>query len=133
MSDETVKPLAAVEAMESAAFRLGQLARRILAEHVDAGLSVREAGIYGYEDVSASARLGLRARDLEAARAVAISLGIELAVKTNDTQWSVFEHGHGTGEVDGFEVNISGMHHFSDEEAAAWRAEQPAAEGGDPS
>lgn len=128
---ETTNPLAAVLAMESAAFRLGHLARRLTSEHTDAGLIVQDTSVYGIDTGKASGRLVLHADNLGAARAVAEALGIDLAVTASSTPWSVFEHGHGQGDVDGFEVTVSGMRHFTDDEAATWRAKQAAAESGE--
>ncbi|MYS44070.1 hypothetical protein GTY23_23125 [Streptomyces sp. SID5998] len=127
-----IDPLAAIVHLEAAVFRAGQVARRLVAEHLD--LTVKRVSTHAfstadaYDSPSAKAVVELFAEDLDGARAWATVLGVDLALKTSDATSHVFEHGRCTAEVDGVEIAVSGFRDLSAEEAAAWRAEQTGGE-----
>lgn len=126
MSERTEKdPLAAVVALEAATFRVGQLARRLLAEHADAGLAVPDVYVFAHDDGDTTAELKLSTGSVDGARTVARALGIEPETKMSDHSLAfVFERVWGETVIDGIKVKISGRRQLSDEETAAWRAEQ---------
>ncbi|WP_032761594.1 hypothetical protein, partial [Streptomyces alboviridis] len=76
---ETAKddPFTAITLLEASAFRIGQLARQIRAEHGDA-VELDAALVFSYRDSHASPQLKLKARGIDNALAVAAALGIEL-------------------------------------------------------
>ncbi|MFJ9243773.1 hypothetical protein [Streptomyces sp. NPDC101776] len=117
------RPLAAVQTLESTVFRLGQLARRLLAEYPDAGLIVDTCHVFGHDDGESSSQLELRAPDVDAVRAVCAALGAEAHTKTVDHH-IVMEHVRGETTLDGVCVKVRAFRHFSSEESAVWRAEQ---------
>lgn len=126
-------PLEAVEALESGAFRVGQVMRRVLAEHP--GLPIRSIrpSVYasGYLDESASTtlRVEMSARTVDGVRAWAKALGAEPESRITGPEVP-FEHAELVVDVDGVTLEITGLRHLPDDEAAAWRAEQDhAAEG----
>ncbi|MEU9400599.1 hypothetical protein [Streptomyces sp. NPDC048242] len=114
---------------ESAAFRVGQVARRLQAEHPElaVGSVTCAAGATSYqhaEDLYVHARLELRAGDLEAARAWADALGADLTLKIRESKPFVSEVGECTAVIDGIDIEVSGRRTLSPEEADAWRAQQ---------
>lgn len=133
MPEQNTRPLAAIESLESAAFRVGQVARHLLAEHPDAGLTVKSADVFGYEDNVGAATLYLSARSVDTARTVAAALGIEVRTEMRRcSPYAVFESVDGHGAVDGIEVRLMALRHLTDDEAAAWRTNQgQVVEGGD--
>jgi hypothetical protein len=126
MSEPTERdPLAAVVALEAATFRVGQLARRLLAEHSGAGLVVTDAHVFAHDDGDTTGELLLFTSDVDGARRVARALGAEPETKMSDfSRVFVFERVWGETVIDGIKVKITGRRTLSDEETAAWRAEQ---------
>lgn len=126
-------PLAGIDALQARADRVTRLARNLVAEHPDASLTVRFATVVGHQDGGNRAELQLRAASVGAAAAVAKALGTELVTQISSTIPAyVFRRGDVTVTVDGIEVQLSAHTRLTDDEAAAWRAEQPqAAEDGD--
>lgn len=131
MSDETSHtPIEAIEALESGAFRVGQVMRRLLAEHP--GLPIRsfrpKVYVYAYLDEEAETTAGVEvsASTVDGVRAWAKALGGHGEVKV-DVPPGVslpFEHAELSTTVDGVQLQVVGTRRLSDEEAAAWRAEQ---------
>ncbi|MBK3572635.1 hypothetical protein JHN63_02105 [Streptomyces sp. MBT65] len=125
-------PLAPIDALQVRAARMTRLARRLADEHPDAGLKVRYATVAGFED-GGRGELQLRAASAEAAASVATALGAEMVTEIRSSiPPYVFRRGDVTVAVDGIEVQLSGHTQLTDEEAAAWHAEQDqAADGGE--
>ena len=118
-------PLAAVVALEAATFRVGQLARRLLAEHAGADLVVPDVYAFAHDDGDTRAELKLSSGSVDGARTLARALGIEPETKMSDISLAyVFERVWGETVIDGIKVKIGGRRRLSDEETAAWRAEQ---------
>jgi hypothetical protein len=117
-------PLAAVEAMEAAAFRTGHMARRLLAEHPD--LSVREIRL-GYVS-GGKAELEIDADTCDAARAWADRLGLDVELKTSSYKYDnsvyevVYEACHAKGLIDGVSLDVSGTRSVEGAEREAWIA-----------
>lgn len=140
MSAETTHtPIEALEAMESGAFRVGQVMRRLLAENPGLPVfyfrpSVHVTAWLDDEPAETSLALKFSARTVDGVRAWAAALGV--APETEITDWgvpgnplAVSEYARVDAAVDGVQVEITGSRALSAEEAAAWRAEQqPAAE-----
>lgn len=128
MSDEQTRtPLEAIEAMESGAFRLGHVVRRLLAEHPD--LPVRR--IHQYVSGSAfldeapavTAQVEISVRGIDSVRACAEALGGEVKVTVMGAA-APFEHAELPIVIDGVELRFVSTRRLSEDEAAAWRAEQ---------
>ncbi|MFF9279568.1 hypothetical protein [Streptomyces griseosporeus] len=138
MSGEaTHSPLAAVQALESGAFRLGQVMRRLLAEHP--GLPIHRfrpeviVSAYLDEEAETKARAEIGTGGIDSVRSWAEALGGEATVEVMAASTTyAFEHAEFTASIDGVDVTVIGTRPLSDAEAAAWRAEQAAAaEGGE--
>lgn len=126
-------PLEAVEALESGAFRVGQVMRRLLAEHP--GLPVRSVrpSVYvsGYfdEKASAAARVDVSSGSVDGVRVWAKALGGEPVIRIIGPD-QPFELAELVVDVDGVSVEVAGTRPLSYDEIAAWRAGQDqAAEG----
>lgn len=130
-------PLTALERMESYATRVARLARRLLTEHPDAGLTIRYAALSGHEHSEGRAELQLNATSVDAVRQVAAALGAEVTTRNSSSMRSmVLQHADAEATVDGITVELSGYNPLSDDEAAAWLAQQnqpttEASDGGD--
>lgn len=135
--DQEPGPLTAIERMESYAARVAGLARRLVAEHPDAGLTVRYVSLYGHESSDGRSELQLRAASVEAVRQVAAALGVEVTTRNTSSMRSlVIQHADAEATVDGISVELSGYTQLPDGEAAAWLAQQEqstgeASDGGD--
>jgi hypothetical protein len=132
MSENTNNPLAAVVAMEATAFRIGQVARRLLAEHSD-GIHVESAQVHGWADGDIHPVLRLQARDADSARSLATALGMDLEISDiTGGNWRPYRSIHGETEIDGIPVSLRALDYLPEDEAAAWLAEQgQATEGGE--
>jgi len=132
MSENTKDRLTAVMTMEAAAFRIGQVARRLLAQNSD-GIHVEAADVIGYDDGETRPEVKLRARDAASAQQFAKHLGMNL--KTSDItggNWRPYRSVRGETEIDGITVSIRALDYLPEDEAAAWLAEQAqTAEGGE--
>lgn len=136
MSENSTNPLLdGITQMEAAAFRAGQVARRLLSEHPD--LKVRKAvcSLYSYVDSlfdtgEDAPKLDIHAECLDGVRTWAQAMGVELKLSTRGTKYNVYESAEGEADVDGVTVIVSGSRVFSDDEAAAWRAQQTQATAG---
>ncbi|WP_055535662.1 hypothetical protein [Streptomyces graminilatus] len=126
MTEKTTNVLLdAVTQMESAVFRAGQVARRLLSEHPDRTVKRATCSLYTYIDghysEPAVPKLDLIADSLDDARAWAQAIGTELTLDTRETTYHVFETGVCEANVDGVLVQVTGSRTLSDDEAAAWR------------
>ncbi len=136
MSAETNHtPIEAIEALESGAFRVGQVMRRLLAEHPDLPMrrvrpSVYVASWLDDEPADTAARVEISARTIDGVRAWAKALDGDAEVQTVNPSTSrasmPFEHAEFTTRVDGVVLQVVGTRQLSAEEAAAWHAEQAA-------
>ncbi|MBL3669099.1 hypothetical protein JL475_24510 [Streptomyces sp. M2CJ-2] len=126
-------PLEAVQALESGAFRLGQVLRRVLGEH--AHLPVRRIypSVYvsGYNDQEASttARVEIGAGSIAGVRAWAEALGGEVEARITASAYP-FEHAEFTTSINEVQLVVTGTRSLSEDEAAAWQARQTDAGGG---
>lgn len=120
-------PQAAIEGLESAVFRAGQLARRLIADLPATALQdIRthchsNSGLYGRTKVSVE----LTAEDLDGARQIADQLGLDLSCTTHNVsaRSGSFEHAHAETEIDGVCVSVTGIRLIDPDE---WEATQPA-------
>ncbi|MEV1063430.1 hypothetical protein [Streptomyces sp. NPDC050263] len=125
--------LGGVMALESGAFRAGQVARRLLSEHPE--LTVRRAtcSAYSHADTwdppTCTPTLDLRADGLDGVRAWALVLGAEVKPDMRGGPY-VYESGDCEAEVDGVLVRVTGSRKLTDDEAAAWRNQQTEAAAG---
>ncbi|WP_340382254.1 hypothetical protein U5640_36210 [Streptomyces sp. SS7] len=131
MSDNAVHtPLEAIEALESATFRMGQALRQVLAEHP--GLPIRtfhpSVRVDGYLDEQARARASVEisARDVNGVEAWAKALGGEPEYRTHTVPNRPFLHADLTVTLGGTAVRIYGTRPLTDAETAALPAEQQA-------
>ncbi|MEU3507903.1 hypothetical protein ABZ733_08225 [Streptomyces longwoodensis] len=127
--------LAAVTEMESAAFRAGQVARRLIAEHPHLTVRTATAGmhatVYSDGERSGQPRLELRTADTAGTHTWADALGAEPESRTKDVGSYVYESVTCTATVDGVLVEVSGSRPLDESEAAAWRAAGDQGDGGD--
>ncbi|WP_314411426.1 hypothetical protein [Streptomyces sp. DSM 40484] len=130
-------PLTAVEAAEQRAATITALARRLLARHPDAGLTVDTVAVFGHGDGGGSAELRLAVDGLDALGEVASAMGLDVTIRTTGTHpGMVLKHGIATHTVDGIEVQYRAHTRLTDDEAATWLAQQnqpttAASDGGD--
>ncbi|MFF5958439.1 hypothetical protein [Streptomyces luteogriseus] len=135
MSDETSHtPIEAIEALESGAFRVGQVMRRLLAEHPGLPVfyfrpSVHVTAWLDDEPAETTLALQFSARTVDGVRAWAAAL--DVAAATEIKNWGVAgnpralsESAEVTTTADGVQLVITGTRALSAEEAAAWHAEQ---------
>ncbi|MFJ7049000.1 hypothetical protein ACIQVC_37180 [Streptomyces sp. NPDC101112] len=131
-SDQTPKEqpgsLAALDAWEARTSRVAGLARRLIAEHPDANLAFSHAVAIAHNDGDGSIDLHLTAASALAVRQVAAALGAEV---TSRHTASPVPHGvvleHVTATVrrsDTVNLTVLGYSELTDDEAAAWRAQQ---------
>lgn len=133
MSDETKhSPLDAITALEAATFRLAQTVRELAAEHpeltmqrVSPSVSVSDLA----DRIDVRARLRVTAESTDDVLAWARKLGAEARRETTEGI-QPFEWVETRGELNGVAVEVLGTRQLSDDEAAAWRAQQ-AQTGGD--
>jgi hypothetical protein len=125
---ETTKPdpLACTTAMEAAVFRVGQVARRLLADHPELPVWDLEPSVWVLNHGSAvSAKLEISPGTLDGVLAWGTALGVEVSVELVDrTPYAPYRAAKFVTEVDGVQVDVNSTGAASDEETAAWRAEQ---------
>ncbi|WP_329311657.1 hypothetical protein [Streptomyces sp. NBC_01262] len=135
MSDTEYTPLQTIEFLEAAAFRVGQVWRRLRANHPDLPVSNVRPSVYANERDTTS-RLEISPDDVDAVRAWAEALGTTVDIRFHDGAGShahCFEYHHATVTVSGVEVSFAATRWPTEEEAAAWRAKRDqAAEAGGP-
>lgn len=133
MSEGKRTPLETVAAFESAAFRVGQVARRIIAEHPD--LAVQDLFLkttatgHGYE--SATVEITPDHDGLDGVHRWAEALGAEVVIKFCDYGGRSFDHASVTVEFDGVTVEVHATTAVPPEDVAARRAAAAAAPGGE--
>lgn len=132
-ADSVSGPLAGIETLKIRAACVARLARRLLAEHPEAGLTVQFASGYGHQDGGGNSELHLKAASLEAALPVAAALGIELTTQvTSAVSAYRFRRGDGCATVDGIQVQLAAYTQLTEDEVNAVRTEQDqAATGGE--
>ncbi|MGW6604822.1 hypothetical protein [Streptomyces sp. NPDC055036] len=118
---QPANPLAAIESMEASAFRISQVARRMLAAHLP------PAGLFPFAGSEGFMRLDVQPTTLGEAQAWAAHLGIELVHTLGEpyADGGGFEHIVGERVIDGVKVAI--RHHFLLSQVE-WDARQAAAE-----
>lgn len=118
-------PLAAIESVEHRVGLVARLARRLLAEYPDAGLTVQHTYVFGHGDGGGRTDFQLKVNGLDTLSRIASALGAETDVSVSNTMpGMVFEHGSATCTVDGIDVTISGYSQMPEDRAAAWLAQQ---------
>ncbi|MGW0599926.1 hypothetical protein ACWD11_22620 [Streptomyces sp. NPDC002776] len=122
---ENVNPLAAIEAMEAAAFRTGSMARRLLADHPDIPIEkIRPGPVSG-----GTAELHITTGDSDGARLMAERLGLSVEVTISSHTFSTgYESVYGAceaaGPVDDVSIHLLGVRNMDDAEREAWIAER---------
>lgn len=134
--DAAPGPLAAIEAWETRAAGISKLARRLIAEHPDAGLTVSHIVCTGHDDGSGSTEVNFTAASTDAVRQVAAALDAEVTTRHSGSPSPygvVLEHADARGRLGlAVDVTVRGYTQLPDDEAAAWRAQQDqATEAGD--
>ncbi|WP_432156310.1 hypothetical protein [Streptomyces sp. bgisy153] len=128
MSEPTRDPLAELIAFESAAFRIGQVARRLLAEHPGLPVQTMEPTAWSLassDGPDVHTELELRFDSVDEVRAWAEALGVEPTAEVSER--SPYERAAVEATVDGVLVKVSGSRALTGDEYAAWRAKhQPA-------
>lgn len=126
-------PLAAIEALEAGAFRLGQAVRQILAEHP--GLPIRafhpSVYVHGYLDGPSTVRASVEisAHDVDGVDAWARALGGRPEYRTHTQPGHAFLHAHLDVPLGGAVLRVVGTRSLTDAEAAALPPVQPDATG----
>ncbi|MGI3230597.1 hypothetical protein ACRJ4B_49935 [Streptomyces sp. GTA36] len=118
-------PLAAIEQTEVHAARVTRLARLLLDEHPDAGLTVDHTYLFGYKDGEGRIEIHFNADSLDSLRRVAAAHEAEVTERVSGSRHGlVLEHGSATFQADGIEVQLQAYSQMPEEAAAAWRARQ---------
>ncbi len=136
-AEETERsPLATIEAFESAAFRVGQVARRLLAEHPDLPVGDMQPFAATHpRPAGDTAQLEMMLRTVDDVAAWAHALGTTPNVRFHDSPFTAtgaFEFHQAAQTIDGVDVRIMATRSTTEEETAAWRAKTAeAAEDGD--
>ncbi|MEV0112327.1 hypothetical protein AB0H77_03585 [Streptomyces sp. NPDC050844] len=112
--------------MEAAAFRVGQVARRLLADHP--GLSVRdlEPTVWSLScGIAVTQQLEITPDSIDGVRAWAEALGVEVKVAVQGkAAYAPYKVAKFKTEIDGVEVEVGTTGVATDDEVAAWRAER---------
>ncbi|MDX3507419.1 hypothetical protein PV755_00530 [Streptomyces caniscabiei] len=120
--------LAALDAWDARAARVSELARRLIAEHPDAGLAFSHIVAIAYTDGDGSTDLHLTAASALGVRQVAAALGAEVTSRHTASpvpHGVVLEHVTATARLDTtVNLTVLGYSDLTDDEAAAWRAQQ---------
>ncbi|MDX3170074.1 hypothetical protein PV516_40650 [Streptomyces scabiei] len=121
-------PLAASEALNGRTSDVSRLFRRLMSRHPDAGLTLSSIVCIAYPDTDGSTQLEIQAASADAVREVAASIGAEITSRHSDTPGpygAVVEHAKAKGRLGAdIEVSVRGYTRLTDDEAAAWRAQQ---------
>jgi hypothetical protein len=119
-------PLACVTAAEAATFRVGQVARRLLADHPGLPVEDMEPSVWVLNcGSSITAKLEISPGSLDGVVRWAEALGVELRFETRGgAQYAPYRLAKAVVEVDGVEVDVNCTGQATDEEIAAWRAGQ---------
>lgn len=128
-------PLTAVQVLETRVAVMAGLARRLRAKHPDADVTVSHTVLIAHSHGGATATLNLAVADVNAVRAVAAALGAEVTTRMTEhgaPYPAVIEHAQANAMVDGIEVELTAYRKLTDDETAAWRAQQDhATDGGE--
>lgn len=127
MKDGQIQRQLTIQLFEAAAFRVGHVARILQVEHPDLEIKDLRPSVYAsaYSDeISATAKLEMRAASTDGVHAWAQALGVEVSVNFQDAVGAsrAFEHHEAKVTLDNVEVTIYDTRRPSDEEIAAWRA-----------
>lgn len=126
MSQDTeLSPLAAIEAMEAAAFRTGLMARRLLAEHPDLPVKEIRPGFV----TGGKAELDITVDSCDNVRAWAERFGLHAALRINSYTVvsgyeNVYESCTAKGMFDGIDIRVLGTRNVDGAEREAWIAER---------
>lgn len=122
-------PLAAIETLESNAFRVSQLARRLRAEHRTLRVDQLQASAFSSTSYDRAMSLEITAPDVANARGWAEALGIEVTTKltTYPASGGGYQSVTGEGRVDGVVVALYGGDMLTSAELAAAQAAEAAA------
>ncbi|MFE9684124.1 hypothetical protein [Streptomyces sp. NPDC006285] len=124
-ADQEPGPLAALEQLENTTARVARLARRLTAEHPDAGLTVRFVSLYENEHGSGEPEIQLRAENVDAVRQVAAALGAEVKLHRSEARYgTAIEHADASATYDGIKVDLTGYRTLTADETEALLAEQ---------
>lgn len=126
---ETTNVLAELEAFEAAAFRVGQLARRLRIDHPDLPVDVMQPTVWALASSAGPdvhAELEIHCDSVDGVHAWAAVLGVEATVTIAG---SGYERAVAKAVVNGVTVKVSGTRSLTGDEYAAWQArkEQAAA------
>ncbi|MEI5522486.1 hypothetical protein WB388_17945 [Streptomyces brasiliscabiei] len=129
-------PFAAAEAMDARTSDVSRLFRRLMSQHPDAGLKLSHIVCIAYDEGDGSTQVEVTAASADAVRDVAARLGAEITTRHSDTPGPygfVLENAKAKGLLGAdIEITVRGNTRLTDDEAAAWRAQQDqAAEAGD--
>lgn len=121
-------PLAALDAWDARTARVSELARRLIAEHPDANLAFSHIVAIAHNDGGGSTDLHLTAASAAAVRQVAAALGAEVTSRHTASpvpHGVVLEHVTATVRLSAtVNLTVLGYSDLTDDEAAAWRAQQ---------
>lgn len=111
--------------MEAAAFRVGQVARRLLADHPDLSARDIEPTVWTLNRGTAvTQKLEITPDSIDGVRAWAEALGVEAEVTVSGrTAYAPYKVAKFETEIDGVEVEFSTTGAATDDEIVAWRAE----------
>lgn len=117
----TPNPLAAIERMEAAAFRVSRVTRQLLADHPDLPMKdlLPGAVTIGRTEIDFSAG------SIEGATAWAEALGVELTRTSHPDAiygWHGYEAAHVSADIGGVHVRITGTRSLTAAEAAVRQA-----------
>lgn len=126
MKESQIQRQLTVQLFEAAAFRVGHVARILQAEHPDLEIKEIRPSVYASafsDEITATAKIDMRAATTDGVHAWAHVLGVEVDVKFHDSVGTsrAFEHHQATATLDDVEVTIYDTRSPSDEEIAAWR------------
>ncbi|MBD9703423.1 hypothetical protein IHE56_15295 [Streptomyces sp. ID01-12c] len=117
--------LAELEAFEAAGFRVGQLARRLRAEHPGLSVMTMEPTVWviaGHAGPDVHAELEIQSVSVDSVRAWATALDVEATVTTSAT--SPYERAEALAVIGDVTVKVTGSRSLTGDEYNAWRAQQ---------
>ncbi|MDX3629017.1 hypothetical protein PV728_01570 [Streptomyces europaeiscabiei] len=121
-------PLAAAEALDARTSDVSRLFRRLMSRYPNAGLALSSIVCIAYDEADGSTQVEITAVSADAVREVAAGLGAEFTAQHSDSPGpygAVLEHAKARGRLGaGIEVYVRGYTRLTDDEAAAWRAQQ---------
>jgi hypothetical protein len=121
-------PLAASEALDARASDVSRLFRGLMSRYPDAGLALSHIVCIAYAETDGSTQVEINAASADAVREVATGLGAEITTRHSATPGpygGVVEHATAKGRLGAdIEITVRGYSRLTDDEAAAWRAQQ---------